>query len=140
MQHSDASEVDGAYAYYDRGKNEIHILNPDALYRRILEHEMIHANRNPIPRMILAIEDSLWIRGFMGGSLVFMGIIILFAAIIAALSLPAMYAAIFFAGSIIVTPVVVVTNRGLDFLEEFLVERKAIGETRKPKASEHTIP
>lgn len=75
VHHSQKSLGCDDYAYYDGGKNEIHILDKDILFSTVMRHELYHASKGL--RWLDGLEilrSPLWAIVFISTSLILVSI------------------------------------------------------------------
>lgn len=135
VQHDSAEEIDGGYAYYDYDTNEIHILKPDSLYQRILEHERNHARQTGPIRILSYITGNSTIQSALGVILLSVAIglfTIGLKPIIA--GFPLTYTILLISGIISGTVLTLILPAVTIPLEEFFAERYAIAKSKQPQA------
>lgn len=136
VQHNSAEEIDGACAYYDSGTHEIHILKPDALYDRILEHERNHANRTGPIRLLSILSESYTLQSSLG--IMFLSFILGFILISLRSSIGQLglnYSIIAIGGIIFGSTFTLIIRLVSVPLEEFFAERYAIAKSKQPQAN-----
>ena len=126
-----------ALAYYDGDKEEIHILNPQALYRRVLYHELAHARHRGLLGFIWTgqnfMESPLG-RGMIWATL--LGFLFYYTRLLTITisilgPLPFLFTAIIGCMAL---------GNLLYWAEDIVSEREAIRKTRKPKRDKHHVP
>jgi len=132
VQHDKDDEEFGiGYAYYNRGKKEIHILSPTVLYEKVLAHEHYHGK---LSQLVSIVQDSFSLRV----SLLFMVLAVFtliavdFFRIAFGLIPPALLVSVM-SGMVLTIPVLLVLGQVLGSLEEVFADRYA---TLKLKARE----
>lgn len=137
VQHDTPEEVDGAYAYYDRDTNEIHILKPDPLYARILSHEQHHAHAGLVARSLIRVSDSTTL----GMSITLMVLAIMFSAISLMIhqtlvQFPLEWTFLYLAGMVTTVPLLLILGVLLPSFEEYLTEYVTRREAKQSRTSQ----
>lgn len=112
----------GVYAYYDSGKNQIHILDRDVLYTNVLAHELKHSE-NRVTRFLDSFrlfQRPILLTGMIG---IMLGLWTLLSTLLSVWSL-------FIAAGVVLGISLMILLGYFDYyLEEWLAERAAYDAT-----------